>query len=330
MRSIRTALTAAMLLGLGLGACAGSNRSTNACLTRCDGLEALERSTCELNCTQLGKTNAPPPGSAPATSQPGPTELPPTPTSVPGQAVDNGPGVAKPTAASTTAPPVKPSAPLQPLIIPGPASAPVDTAALYRQRAACETSCDAESTGSDRATCRLQCAQITDRPASTAPRPGTSQPGTPQPTPTDPAAVARCQSGCNAAGGSETDRATCRLNCSANGTVIQNSTSSYVLHGKPPSGDGDRAAVIRSSGGAVNPPPAPAPTAPANQQRVAQCASQAATCTANCGTQLAPCNTGCDQAKLSATDRATCKLTCETNVDVCRDDCRIAEGKCRG
>jgi hypothetical protein len=142
--------------------------------------------------------------------------------------------------------------------------------------------------------------------------------------------VSRCQDSCNNASGSETDRATCRLNCSSQSTVVGAPSQTMVIHGNAPPPDNQRDAVIRSSGNAVQ-PTTPAPyQPPVDPQRAQQCSATAQQCANTCGSQLGPCTAQCDQERMSATDRATCKLTCETNVDVCVDECRYAEARCRG
>lgn len=343
-----TFLGLALMLGLGLGACAGKQATGNPCLDRCTaraGTE-LERSTCELECTRVaaappapapapdplapGPDEAqrghyvPPPASTPASPTPTARTYPPSPTSA---ANAN----AKPAPAPAPTPVTVPSAP------PGPSAAD-----LQRQRGLCESQCDSEGKNTDRATCRLQCAQITDNPQPSASgrtssntpayvnhptTPPNGQGGAVRPAPADPSRVAACEAGCNAQSVPATDRATCKLNCSATGSVGPAPSSYYVMDGSQPPPSGSREAVIRSSPGVVQPTGKP-PVA--NQQKVAQCAAQAQQCSSNCSTRLSPCTSNCDQGKLSATDRATCKLTCESNVDVCRDDCRIKEGNCRG
>jgi hypothetical protein len=140
--------------------------------------------------------------------------------------------------------------------------------------------------------------------------------------------LASCLSTCNDASTPDTDRATCRLQCNANGSVGPAPSSYYILGGAPPSDADQRAAVIRSSQGNAGTVTPPSGT-PQSQQKIAACAATAQQCATTCTAQSAPCTAACDQGKMSGTDRATCKLTCESNVEVCRDDCRIQEGKCR-
>ena len=149
-------------------------------------------------------------------------------------------------------------------------------------------------------------------------------PGAPQPAPVDRQSITNCENSCVRENPSTTDQATCKLNCNAVGTVYA-PPPSRVIVGAPPSDADTRAAVIRSSSGvAGSSPPASQPPA-----KVAQCAAESVQCKTTCATQLEPCNRGCEQGKMSSTDRATCKLTCESTTDLCRDDCRIKEGRCR-
>ncbi len=330
---------AALTLGFTLAACAGSRDGKGSpCLDKCTNrsLTSLERSTCELECNQAAN----PPPAPVATVQPTPApETAPAVTTAsppqPAQPASTGPRYAGDTAprqATGPAPVVRPNPTGTPSTPAGPSMAE-----LQSQRAGCESTCDANNARpSDRSTCRLQCAQITDRPASSPPpsggayvNPPTTAPtqGGTQKAPVDRAAVSACEANCNSESTPATDRATCKLNCNAVGSVGPAPSSYYVLQGGPPAGT-NRADVIRSSGGVASTGNPPATTA--DPQRTAMCASQAQTCTTTCGTKQEPCNRGCDEGKLSATDRATCKLTCESNIDVCRDDCRIQEGTCRG
>ena len=182
-------------------------------------------------------------------------------------------------------------------------------------------------------------------------------PAQPTTTSKSPQEIASCQSACT--GGSSTDRATCRLNCASQSTVVTPSTSYNVLWGNPQQNEAaNRAAVIRQSNNVAgqayptypqSPPPAtyqPPPTQPpatttqprppvtapppqpADQARAQQCAAQSQSCIVGCAESLVPCNQSCDQGRMSSTDRATCKLTCEGNVDVCTDDCRARERSC--
>lgn len=338
--SLGTALVGSFTLAAALGlACAGKNTArTNPCLDRCTKIESsLDRSSCEIDCQRLadGTANPPPDGSPPAA---GPAHDPANGYYTPPPA-ESRPIVGQPTPRNypATQPIVQPEAP-RPTAPTGPAvvtpvtPAGPSAAELQQQRATCESGCDREPVASDRSTCRLQCAQITNRPStSTGPtyvNPGTAPTSGPaRPNTIDPQVLSACLNTCN--DGPETDRATCRLQCNANGSSGP-APSSYYLHGGTPPSDADqRAAVIRSSQGtAGTTTPAPMP-APQNQQKVAACASAAQQCSTTCGAQLSPCTSDCDTGKMSATDRATCKLTCESTVDGCRDDCRIKEGTCR-
>lgn len=327
-------LLGSFLLSGALGlACAGNQTAKGSpCLDRCANIQSsLDRSTCELDCQRLANGTAnPPPDALPPAATPAPTNngryTPPpadSPTIV---------GTPTPRSYPATQPIVQPPAPK-----PNPASGPAvvtpvvtpvgpSAAELQQQRASCETGCDNEPVASDRSTCRLQCAQITSRP--TAPTTGTAPTSGPaRPVAVDPQVLSACLNTCNS--GPETDRATCRLQCNANGAVGP-APSSYYLHGgTPPSDAEQRAAAIRSSQGvAGTTTPAPAST-PANQQKIAACAAAAQQCSTICDAQRSPCTAECDTGKLSSTDRATCKLTCDSTVDGCRDDCRIKEGSCR-
>ena len=252
-----TTMSVMTVMALGLGACAGS-RSGNPCLDKCAarGGSSLERSTCELECKQTASTTAPGPvGQAPAPSPgPGPALLsdpaqpqPAQPTGPKQYAGDTGPRQAPP-----GGPAVRPATPqpgtTSPSTPPGPSMAE-----LQAQRSRCEGTCDADNaSSSDRSTCRLQCAQITNRPSNTniPPSTGTSTGATSRPAPADRASIAACEVGCNSESTPATDRATCRLNCNAVGTLGPPPTKHVVLHGDAPGGT-SRAEVIRSSGGVV-------------------------------------------------------------------------------
>ncbi len=339
--AIASTVTAIVTL-LGFGACAGSRSGSNPCLDKCTARAgtSLERSTCELECKPT----------AAAPTQPAPSIQPtPTPASDPGQPqpaqpVATGPkryaGDTGPRQAPPGGPAVRPAVTpalgtTTPSTPPGPSMAE-----RQQQRGLCESSCDAEnSSNSDRATCRLQCAQITDRPAATSIPPSTGGPsrpntGTTQPAPVDRGSITACEATCNSESTPATDRATCRLNCNATGSRGPAPTTQKVFHGDAPDTSSRRSEVIRSSGGVVPQSGSSGSSGyaltPADAQKAAQCATRAQQCSSACSTRQAPCTRGCDEGKLSATDRATCKLTCDSNVDGCRDDCRIAEGTCRG
>jgi hypothetical protein len=322
---------------LGFGACAGSRSGSNPCLDKCTARagSSLERSTCELECKQTAAapTDGPQaqptqPVAAPASDPGQPQPAQPTTTGPKRYAGDTGPRQAPP-----GAPAVRSNVPAPGSTTPAAPTGP-SMAELQAQRGRCESTCDAENTSnSDRATCRLQCAQITDRPATTTiPRSTGSTTGstTTQPAPADRGSIAACEATCNSEATPATDRATCRLNCNATGSVGPAPTTQNVLHGAPPDTSNRRAEVIRSSGGVVPQNTPGYALTPADAQKVAQCSAQAQQCSNACTVKQAPCNRGCDEGKLSATDRATCKLTCDSNVDGCRDDCRIKEGSCRG
>ncbi|WAS92582.1 hypothetical protein [Nannocystis punicea] len=158
--------------------------------------------------------------------------------------------------------------------------------------------------------------------------------------------IAACQASCDREA-SATDRATCRNNCGAVGTVVGPAApSQWVLGPAPTMTEAEqRAAVIRSSGGVVpgsapggaprpvavpTNQPAPTFTAPQGQQpQNPQCAAQAQSCKVGCAGEQTTCSAQCDQGKMSETDRATCKLTCSSSGDMCRDDCRMKEAACK-
>jgi len=330
------AMSTMAVMALSFGACAASN-SGSPCLDKCSarGGSSLDRSSCELDCkqttsvpTSTGQPSSLEPAPAPMSDpgQPQPAQSAPAPTGPKQYAGDTGPRQAPP-----GSPAVRPATP-QPGTTSSTPAGP-SMAELQAQRSRCENTCDADNARpSDRSTCRLRCAQITDRPSNTniPPSTGTStptQPGaTTQPAPADRASITACEAGCNSDATRPTDRATCRLNCNAVGTVGPDPGTQKILHGDVPSGT-NRADVIRSSGGVVKQSTYPTPADP---QKAAQCATQAQQCSSTCATQQEPCNRGCDEGKFSATDRATCRLTCDGNLDGCRDDCRIKEGTCRG
>lgn len=341
---MRRVPTFALLLGpfalsaaFGLG-CAGTQTAkSSVCLDRCTNIQSsLDRSTCELDCQRVAGTTAP------AAVAPPPAAVAPTPTTPPTTTPATTPTSKYPPLSSKYTQPANQPPPPRP-VTPTPAptviipAGPSD-AELQQQRASCESGCDSETVASDRSTCRLQCAQITSRPTAPASSgtptyvrpPGTmpSTSGTPRPVAVDPQVLASCLNTCNDASTPETDRATCRLQCNANGYVGPAPSSYYVLGGTPPSDADQRAAVIRSSQGNAGTVTPPSGT-PQSQQKIAACAATAQQCSTTCTAQSAPCTAGCDQGKMSGTDRATCKLTCESNLEVCRDDCRIQEGKCR-
>jgi hypothetical protein len=215
---------------------------------------------------------------------------------------------------------------------PAPAQPQPDYAA---QRARCEAGCDSERDPGDRATCRLNCGQI--GPASGGYSTGGGSPvsypsGTPS-SPQQQQQIAQCQAQCDSET-SVTDRATCRNNCGAVGTVVGPAgPSQWVLGPTPPMSEAEqRAAVIRSSGGVVQgsggATTAPKPPTPQPQGNP-QCAAQAQTCRNACAGSQTTCAADCNKGKMSETDRATCHLTCTSAGDTCRDDCRIKEGACQ-
>ncbi len=287
-----------------LGACASSRSNTagtNACTQRCTDLPALERSTCELDCSRL--TASTPPSTAPT---PPPTSPPPQPPPQPPQ------------------PPPQPLPPQQPSPQPVPPQQPAPQPVPPRPPAPQPVPVGPATTN------------YSLPPGGGAPVP-TAPGGSTQPAGGDRQAIANCESACIRENPSGTDQATCKLNCNAVGTTYAAPPSYYIQGGTPPSDADARAAVIRSSGGVSGSTPSTPPRPPATQppatppspDKAARCASEAQQCNTTCTAQQAPCTLSCDQGKMSSTDRATCKLTCESNVDLCRDDCRIKEGSCR-
>jgi hypothetical protein len=328
-------LLGSFLLSGALGlACAGNQTAKGSpCLDRCANIQSsLDRSTCELDCQRLANGTAnPPPDALPPAATPAPTNngryTPPpadSPTIV---------GTPTPRSYPATQPIVQPPAPK-----PNPASGPaVVTPVVTPSRPQRRRAAAAARLLRDRLRQRARRQrplhlppavradhQPPHRPRTTGTAP-TSGPA--RPVAVDPQVLSACLNTCNS--GPETDRATCRLQCNANGSVGP-APSSYYLHGGTPPSDADqRAAAIRSSQGvAGTTTPAPAST-PANQQKIAACAAAAQQCSTTCDAQRSPCTAECDTGKLSSTDRATCKLTCDSTVDGCRDDCRIKEGSCR-
>lgn len=357
---------------LGLGSASAAPVPSDSCTAGCatPSLSADDQATCRLQCALLAQ--APPPAAKPP-AQPVPPQpiaaqpVRPTGTPVPP------PAAPQPIAAQPVRPPGTPA----PIAAPAPQEPHL--------RALCESQCDAEPVASDRATCRLQCAQLSR--VSAPPTGGTtttttttgstttysfgpgggSVPSAPTTTPPNytapnytppsyPASVspsgqqqqiAACQATCERES-SSTDRATCRNNCGAVGTVLAPpAPGKWVLGPAPASSDADqRAAVIRSSQGVVGgappastPPPATtnitrlpteAATPPQQQFVNPQCAAHFQSCSISCAGGQTSCAAQCDQGKVSPTDRATCKLTCESNGDMCRDDCRMKEAACRG
>jgi len=284
------------VMALGFGACAGS-RSGNPCLDKCSARSgsSLERSSCELECKQTASTTAPGPVGQPPAPDAGPGPALMTDPGQPQPARSNGPrqyaGDTGPRQAPPGSPAVRPVTPQPgtstPSTPPGPSMAE-----LQAQRSRCESTCDADNaSSSDRSTCRLQCAQITDRPTNTSvPR---SSGGQTQPAPADRASIAACEVGCDAESTPATDRATCRLNCNAVGTVGPDPGTYKVLHGDAPGGT-NRADVIRSSGGVVPQSSTSQGSypAPADPQKAAQCAAQAQPRELSSGAELGTLSSG--------------------------------------
>jgi hypothetical protein len=195
------------------------------------------------------------------------------------------------------------------------APAPTEGAArVAREVATCEQGCAtrAELSETDRISCQLQCSSIrrafevrsqgirqavsgTTRPTpvpttfvAPAPAPGTYT-TTLVESSRSPAEIASCQLGCDQAGLSTTDRATCKLNCAAQTRVVH---------------------VVTATAGAA---PGPAPAAPAAPPAPATIvhrptgdAAAAAACERDCNTR----------GDLSETDRATCRLGCTRHTTV--------------
>lgn len=332
-------LTFATAVFLGLATARAEAPASDSCLATCTapGLSADDQATCRLQCARLAQSSAPAPAAQPAAPRP-----------------------ASPPAAAPAAP-----HPAQPAAQPAPD--------LAHRKFLCESQCDAEPSPGDRATCRLQCGQLVRAgapPSAPAPAPGHSVGGTttysfapgggyvpaspapagapaynPSAQPQQQQQIAACQATCDREA-SATDRATCRNNCGAVGTVLGPAAPSQWVLGPAPqmSEAQQRAAVIRSSGGVVSgtgatqPAPAAPTTAPthatpvqpgAQQPQNPQCAAHAQSCKVGCASEQTSCSAQCDQGKMSETDRATCKLTCTTLGDACRDDCRMKEAACK-
>lgn len=331
-------LTFATAALLGLATARAEAPASDSCLAECNapGLSADDQATCRLQCARL------------AQSAPAPAAQPPA------------------------APPAPAPRPAQPAAQPAPD--------LTHKKLLCESQCDAEPTPGDRSTCRLQCAQIYRPSAPSAPAsapvsshttgatttysfapgggyipaapttPATAPAYNPQAQAQQQQQIAACQATCDREA-SATDRATCRNNCGAVGTVVGPAApSQWVLGPAPTISEAEqRAAVIRSSAGVagvVSSAPGAAPTArpaaPASQPVTSppaalpgaqqppnpQCAAQAQSCKLGCANEQTACSAQCDQGKMSETDRATCKLTCTSLGDSCRDDCRMKEAAC--
>ncbi|MCY0992846.1 hypothetical protein OV203_37240 [Nannocystis sp. ILAH1] len=371
-------LTFAAAALLGFGPARAAAPATDSCFAGCTapGLSADDQATCRLQCARLAQsTPASPPAAKPPAAAP------------PSSSTPASPPAAKPPAAT---PPSTPPASSPPAASPPrpaqPASQPAPD--LAHQKFLCESQCDNEPNPGDRATCRLQCNQLnrasapqpTSAPVgsttvgstttySFAPgggsvpvttSPGTSpayrpaQPGSTAATYNPQAAqqqqVAACQATCDREA-SATDRATCRNNCGAVGTVVGPAApSQWVLGPAPTMTEAEqRAAVIRSSNGVVPgsapggaPRPVAVPTSqpaapaqatvtalPGQQPQNPHCAAHAQSCKVGCASEQTTCGAQCDQGKMSETDRATCKLTCSSSGDMCRDDCRMKEAACK-
>ncbi len=288
---ILTLTTAALL-----GACASRSNTagTDACTQRCATakLSALEHSSCELDCSRLAGSATTPPSTPPATPPATPpTTAPPQPQPLPPQQPPP-----QPLPPKAPAPQPLPPTPSKP----GPQPTPAGSTTNYSLP-----------------------------PGGGAPVP-TPAPGSSPSAPSSPGvnrqAIADCESTCIRENPDGTDQATCKLNCNAVGSSAPAAPSYYIQGSAPPSDANARAAVIRSSGGVAG---STQPGTPPNQDKVARCAAEAQQCNSSCAGQSDPCIRGCDEGRMSSTDRATCKLTCESSVDLCRDDCRIKEGNCR-
>lgn len=325
MRLAHLTFATAALLGLATPV-AAATAPADACAAECNAaaLSADDRATCHLQCARAAEVQA-----TPSIQR------------VPAQPTASRPPTSTPPAATPTQP--------QPTVTSAVASP-------GHQRALCESQCDAEPVASDRATCRLHCAQLTHVAASPTPTTGATgpvthysfPPGGGPPTavadstpPAQQQQIAVCQSTCDREP-SATDRATCRNNCAAVGTVVgPASPGRWVLGPAPTDTTDPRAAVIRTSPGVASPParPVAVPTSqsasPSQPQTIAatpadaQCAAQAQVCATPCASEQQSCAAQCDSGKLSSTDRATCQLTCDSAADMCRDDCRLKEATCR-
>lgn len=190
---------------------------------------------------------------------------------------------------------------------PAPAAAP-DAAAVEREVAACQQSCAARASETDRASCKLQCESKrrahrirsegvrsetsgtgprTQRPTTSDPNASryvTTQPQRPISSPPaggyttvientkSPGEIAACQLGCDQAGLPATDRASCKLNCAAQTRIV------HVVPSQPQPGAGTTTPAPNAT-----PAPAPAPSAASLQACYDSCAPGAgATCRLNC------------------------------------------------
>ncbi|MDC0717409.1 hypothetical protein [Nannocystis bainbridge] len=365
-------LTFATAALLGFGPARAAAPASETCFAGCTapGLSADDQATCRLQCARLAESATATPAAKPATP--------------PATAPAAGSAATPPAARPATPPASSPSASPPPR-----AAQPAPDPA--QQRFLCESQCEREATPGDRATCRLHCGQTYRAPQPGAPVSSTSVGGTttysfapgggsvpvtttqgPAYTPAQPGTtaatynpqaaqqqqqqIAACQSTCDREA-SATDRATCRNNCGAVGTVVGPAApSQWVLGPAPTMTDAEqRAAVIRSSNGVVQggaprpvtaapsqpgprpaagPTPTPATpgqatfTVPAQPQNP-HCAAHAQNCKVSCASEQTTCSNQCDGGKMSETDRATCKLTCTGAGDSCRDDCRMKEAACK-
>lgn len=115
--------------------------------------------------------------------------------------------------------------------------------------------------------------------------------------------VAACQSECATRPGlAETDRASCKLQCTSSRRAQKLETEGIRQNytGARPSTSGSNA--YTGSRYTTTAPPPPQPTTPGGYTRVIEEKKTPG--------QIAACQMGCDQAGLAGTDRATCKLNC--------------------
>ncbi|PCC72273.1 hypothetical protein SAMN02745121_01475 [Nannocystis exedens] len=365
-------LTFAAAALLGLGPARAAAPADNTCFAGCTapGLSADDQATCRLQCARLAQStpSSPPPAAKPATppSSSPPASSPPRPAQPASQPAPDlahqkflcesqcdaepTPGdratcrlqcgqLARASAPQPTSSPAGNTTTYS--FAPGGGSVPVATSSVGNTT----TYSFAPGGGS---------APVTTAPGtSPAYNPHAAQPGSTaaayNPHAAQQQQVAACQATCDREA-SATDRATCRNNCGAVGTVLGPAApSQWVLGPAPTMTEAEqRAAVIRSSGGVVpgsapggaprpvaapTHPPTPAQatsTAPQGQQpHNPQCAAQAQSCKVGCASEQTSCSAQCDQGKMSETDRATCKLTCSSSGDMCRDDCRLKEAACK-
>lgn len=292
-----------LALGVLLAAHATASGPSDACLAGCAdaSLSDDDRATCRVACQQVSTppqpTAATPRPSTPDAACEASCNAEPTPTDRATCRLQCTPATA------TTTPPAK----VQPPPPPPPTQPKTTTTTTTTRNAAGQT-----------VTTTTTHAQPT--PAAQPPQPKPLSPTftyPPPPPPTryptsqpqpataqkSPGEIATCKNTCTT--GSTTDRATCRLQCSAQPTLIVQPARSLPTF--------------------LPTPPAPPPTPTARQQ---QCAARVQGCISSCVDRLPICAAECTGSKLSATDHATCELNCDAGVEACNNECRSQEHAC--